>query len=141
MALNIGSQTQLLNAQLRITALGIAHDEQTVLLAQFGNGFLYPGIAEITFLSKEIVIFCLHAPVHDLVTLRAGNGLKNGIGDVSHNLAEEGEQIICGDEQVGKTLPLQLDVVTLRNLGTGIPEGSVDVKNQTFVFHISSKCR
>jgi hypothetical protein len=48
-ALNIGSQPQLVDAQLRIAALAVADDEQPVVLGQLFYGFLYARITDVSY--------------------------------------------------------------------------------------------
>ena len=128
---------QLVHAQLRVAALGIADDEETVGLGQLLHGLPDPGVADLALVLKEIAVLGLHAPLHELVAFRLGDGGEEGVADLGHDLAEEGPQGLGVGAQVVQALGLQLDVVTLGNQGTGVPESAVNVKNQAFKFHIT----
>ena len=127
---------QFIHTQLGIAALTVADNEQPVLFCQLFQGFLHQRVADAALIFLQIAVFRIHAPFHQLIALGNGDGCKEGITDLGHHLAEEGTEGFRVGAEMVQTLPAELDVVSFGHQGTGVPEGAVNIKNQTFKIHI-----
>ena len=90
MTLDVGCQTQLVHAQFGVAALAVADDEEAVTPGQFLDGFQDARIADLALVFKEVLVFRIYAPLHEIVTVFGVDGGENHIGNFRHNLAEKG---------------------------------------------------
>ena len=127
-------QTQLRDTKLRIAALAVADDEEPVVLFQYFQSLLHLWVADAAGIVVQILVFRGHAPLHQRISLRHRDGGEENVADLRHHLPEEGLQPFGAGAQVVKALLAQLDVVALGHQCPGIPEGAVNIKNQTFEF-------
>ena len=130
------TQPHLFDAQLGIAALAVADDEQAVLFHQLLHCFLDLGVADVgTGTFMQMAVFPLHAPLQQGVTIFSGQLCKENVRDFGHHLAEDGLQHIHIHAEPLHAFVLQLGVVALGHQRTGIPQGAVNIKNQTFKIH------
>ena len=139
MSLNVGAYPQLLDAQLRVALLTVADDEKPMLFGKLLQGFPDAGIADVAFIVVHVPVFLIHAPLHQFIPFRGGNGGENHVGNLRHDFAEQRPEQLGVYRQVGKPLLGKLNVVALGYQLPGIPQGAVNVKNQAFVAHEASR--
>ena len=84
------------------------------------------------FVFLQMPVFRVHAPLHQGVALRGGDGGENNVGNLRHDLAEQGDEHLRVHRQMAQTFLCKLNIVALCHQRPGIPQGAVNVKNQTF---------
>ena len=141
MSPNQVGESQLFDTKLGITGLAVADDEQPVVFRQSFHGIPDAGIPNAAGVTLQIFVLHVHAPLHQGIALRGGNGREKNVGYLVHDLAEQGDKRFRLHRQMGQTFFCKLNVIPFRYQRPGVPQGAVNVKNQAFVLHISSKCR
>ena len=126
---------ELIHHQLRIATLGIADDEQAVVLLQLCQRLLHAGEGDVAGILLQEPVLLLHAGLKYLVPLRHGDGNQHDVSNLRHGLAEQAFQVVGGDEQILPADGGQMVVIAVGHDLAGIPEGAVDVKYQCRAFH------
>ena len=124
------ADAQLLHAQLRVALLAVADDEKPMGLMEGLQGLTDFWVADVAGILGQVPVLPDHAALHKGIADLLRLVREQRVGNFRHGFPEETLEPLRVHGVALHSLVPELEVEPLGHQGPGIPEGTVDIKDQ-----------